>query len=238
MYNNKRILGIIPARSGSKGLLDKNIMELQGKPMMAYTIEAALETKVIDDVIVSTESARYAEIAKKYGAFVPFLRPESLAQDDSSTMDLLIYTINCLAELGMIYDYFIILQPTSPLRRAEDIVNSIELCFEKDADAVVSVCKAEHSPLWCNTLKEDLCLANFLSENTNKRRQDLGQYYRLNGAIYLSKVDTFLKRRTFYTERSYAYIMDKAFSVDIDDIMDFKFAEILINEQKNTYINQ
>ena len=228
MYNKKRFLAIIPARSGSKGLKDKNIKELNNKPMIAYTIEAAQKSKIFDDIIVSTDSQKYAEIAKKWGATVPFLRSPSLATDTSATNDVVLYTIQELKSLGFEYDYFMILQPTSPLRETADILGAVTLLFEKDANSVVSVCQAEHSPLYMNTIDESLSIDGFLSEGIKTRRQDLPNYYRLNGAIYLSKVDYFLKYKSFYQEKSFAYIMDKRNSVDVDDEVDFMIAERLM----------
>lgn len=228
MYNNKRFLAIITARSGSKGLKDKNIMDLNGKPMMAYTIEAAHRSGIFDDVIVSTDSQQYAQIAEDCGADVPFLRPDELATDQSSSTDVLLYTLDQLKQLGKEYDYFVLLQPTSPLRTSEDISNAVKLLFEKEGDSIVSVCEAEHSPLWCNTLTSDLSMKDFLNQATNKRRQDLGKFYRINGALYISKVTSFIENQTFYTEKAYAYIMHKFNSVDIDDIYDFKYVEFLL----------
>lgn len=231
MYNNKKILAIIPARSGSKGLKDKNIKELNGKPMIAYTIEAAIQSGLFDDVIVSTDSQVYAYTAMKFGASVPFLRPEDLSSDTATSSDMIIHTIGELNKLGKQYDYFMLLQPTSPLRTKDDIINSIELLFKKDANSVVSVCEAENSPLYMNTLDDNLSMDGFLSKDIKTRRQDLDKYYRLNGAIYICNVDYFLKYNDFYKEYSYAYIMDKERSIDIDDEFDFKFVGYLLNNK-------
>lgn len=225
MYNNKKFLAIIPARSGSKGLKDKNIKELNGKPMIAYTIEAAKASNIFEDIVVSTDSLKYAEIANKYGATVPFLRPEYLSTDTATTNDVIEYTIKEFQKIGKDFDYFILLQPTSPLRTSEDILGAVKLLHIKDANSVVSVCEAEHSPLYMNTLDESLSMEGFLSKDIKTRRQELPTYYRLNGAIYISKVDYFLKYKYFYGKNSYAYIMDKIRSIDIDDEFDFIMAE-------------
>ena len=232
MYNSKRFLAIIPARSGSKGLKDKNIKDLNGKPMIAYTIEAAINSGIFDDIVVSTDSQVYADIAIKFGAAVPFLRPDYLSTDEATTKDVIIYTLNKLDEFGYEYDYFIILQPTSPLRKSEDIISAVELLFEKGANSIVSVCESEYSPLYMNTIDESLSIDGFISKNISSRRQELPKYYRLNGAIYLSKVDYFLQHKDLYKEKSYAYIMDKESSIDIDDEFDFAIAESLIKLQK------
>jgi len=228
MYNGKKILAIIPARSGSKGLKDKNIMKLNGKPMIAYSIEAAINSGVVDEVVVSTDSEEYAKISEQYGAKVPFLRPSELSTDEATTTEVLVHAIEELEKNGNVYDYFILLQPTSPLRSKVDIKSAVEFCFQKEANSVVSVCAAEHSPLWTNTLDSDLSMSNFLTNNTNRRRQDLSKFYRLNGAIYLTKVNDFMKTKTFYGYKSYAYIMDKRSSIDVDDMLDFKFAEFIM----------
>lgn len=228
MFNNKRFLAIIPARSGSKGLKDKNIKELNGKPMIAYSIETAKNSSIFDDIIVSTDSQQYANISLEYEASVPFLRPEYLSTDTATTNDVVEYTIKELMKLRKEYDYFVILQPTSPLRKAEDILGAVKLLFEKNANSVVSVCEVEHTPLYMNTLDETLSMDNFLPKDVKSRRQELPKYYRLNGAIYLSKVDYFLKYKNLYKEKSYAYIMDKNRSIDVDDEFDFMIVESFV----------
>jgi CMP-N-acetylneuraminic acid synthetase len=228
MYNNKRFLAIIPARSGSKGLTDKNIKSLNGKPVLSYTIEVAKKSGIFDNIVVSTDSEEYADIAKKYGANIPFMRPPFLATDTSTTNEVLEYTITKLKEIEQEYDYFMLLQPTSPLRTVEDILESTKLLFTKNANTIVSVCEVDHSPLYTNVLNESLSLENFLSKDVITRRQDLQKYYRLNGSIYISQVNYFLKYKYFYGERSYAYIMDKKRSIDIDDEFDFLVAETIM----------
>lgn len=226
----RKIIAIIPARSGSKGIKDKNIKELNGKPLIAYTIEAALESNVFEDVIVSTDSEEYADISRRYGATVPFLRPKKLAEDISKTNDVIQDVILKLKAHGKEYDDFMLLQPTSPLRTKDDIIESVKIYKEKKVNALISVCKCEHSPLTTMKLNKELSLDGFLLNLSNNRRQDLAQYYRVNGAIYLMKVEYFLKYRYFYKEKSYAYIMNKRKSIDIDDIYDFEYAEFLIKK--------
>ena len=218
-------LAIIPARSGSKGLRDKNICPLYGKPLIHYTIEAALKTGLFSDVLVSTDSPAYREIAEAAGAVVPFLREKSLASDTAKTGDVIadiLQKCDCTA--------FALLQPTSPLRNERHILEAAEIFTQKDANAVVSVSEAEHSPLWCNTLGADLRMDQFLNRGGAAPRQQLETYYRLNGAIYLAKTDYFLAHRDFYHDHCYAYIMDKYSSVDIDDEFDFTFAEFLLQQ--------
>lgn len=223
-----RLIGIIPARSGSKGLIDKNIKTLIGKPLMAYTIETALKSEVFDKLIVSTDSQEYAEIARFYGAEVPFLRPKDLSGDEATTNDVIVDVIERLKECGEKFDSLMILQPTSPLRKIEDIVSSINLLNEKSANAVISLCEMDHSPLYAGFVPEDLRIDGFIKKKISSRRQDLPKYYHPNGAIYLAKVDYFMEYRDLYQDKCYAYIMDKRRSVDIDDQFDFEFAEFIL----------
>lgn len=221
-------LAIIPARSGSKGLKDKNIALLNGKPLMAYTIQAAISSELFENVIVSTDSKEYAEIAQKYGAEIPFLRDSETATDQASSWAVVKEVIEKMYARGMEFDTFALLQPTSPLRTAEDIKKAYKLFDEKKADSVISVCPVEHSPLWCNTLPEDGSMEHFLKNGIAERRQDSEIYYRLNGAIYISKVKNFMKEENIYNNRSVAMVMDSMKSIDIDSKVDFVIAEVLM----------
>lgn len=232
MYNNKRFLGIIPARSGSKGLPHKNIKLLNNKPMIAYTIEAAAKSKIFDEIIVSTDNEQYAKIAKQYGAHVPWLRPKELAADQTTTEEVIVHTINELKQQGEYFDYIMLLQPTSPLRDEYDIQGSVEMLFDKKANAIVGMCEVEHPISWVKELGEDKCLDNFFSLGP-RRRQEEGVFYRLNGAIYLTDIEYYVQYRNFYKKSCYAFIMSKHHSVDIDDIYDFKYAELLLNMNDN-----
>lgn len=219
-------IAIIPARSGSKGVRDKNIRDLCGKPLMAYTIEAALESGEFDEVMVSTDSEIYAEIARKYGANVPFLRSAKTASDTASSWDMVDEVLSGYAVLGKTFDTFCLLQPTSPLRTKEDIRGAYELFRTKAEFAVVSLCETEHSPLWCGQLPDDGEFIDFLPQETPKRRQAAGKYYRLNGAIYIVDTMRFKKEKFLYQKGSYAFIMKQEHSIDIDTEMDFKIAEV------------
>ena len=229
MYKNKKILAIIPARSGSKRLPNKNILNLAGKPLIAWTIEEAKKSKYIDKIVVSTDSEQIAEISTQYGAEIPFLRPAELAQDTTSSIDVIKY---CLENIKENFDYLMLLQPTSPLRTSEDIDNAINL-LDENTLAVVSVCETEHSPLWSNTLPEDLSMENFLRpEVKNKRSQDLPKYYRLNGAIYIAEINYFYRYNSFFGHKTKALIMKQEHSIDIDTKLDFLFSEIIIKQKK------
>lgn len=216
-------LAIIPARSGSKGVIDKNIRELNGKPLMGYSIEAAIKSGCFGEVMVSTDSKEYADIAVACGAKVPFLRSVENSSEYAASWEVVREVLNRYQEQGVRFDMAALLQPTSPLRTAEDIVGAYEIYKDKCASSVVSVCEMETSPLICNTLREDNSLEGFISQEIKgKRRQDLPRYYRLNGAIYMCRVDYNLDARfELYGRGSYAYIMDSQRSVDIDTEYDF-----------------
>ncbi len=230
MISGKRLLAIIPARGGSKRLPRKNILDLAGKPLIAWTIEAALESKYLDRIVVSTDSKEISSISKKYGADVPFMRPDELATDETTSIDVVLHQLDQLEECNDSYSYVILLQPTSPLRTAENIDESVELLKSRNSDAVISVCKVEHSPLWCNTIPADGSLLNFLDDSIlNKRSQDLNQYYRLNGAIYLCNIKLLKKEKNFFLKsNSIAYKMNEEQSIDIDSKNDFMCASMQI----------
>ena len=219
-------IAIIPARSGSKGLKDKNIKMLNGKPLLSYTIEAAVKSGQFEEVMVSTDSEEYAKIAKKYGASVPFLRSLDSSTDTASSWDVVEEVLEAYKSNGREFDTVCLLQPTSPLRDSNDIINAYARYEEKDAIAIVSVCEMEHSPQWSNTLNEEQELNGFIKRNNAIQRQAIEKYYRLNGAIYIVNTEEFCKDRFIYREGCYAYIMEQTKSVDIDTELDFKIAEV------------
>lgn len=235
MINNKSILAIIPARGGSKGVPRKNIKDLNGKPLIAYTIEEALKCKYIDKVIVSTEDEEIAEISEKFGAEVPFLRPKELSKDDTPTIDTIIHCINWLRKnIKYIPDYVCLLQCTSPLRKEEDIQGAIKKMVEKKADSVISLCESEQTPYWMKVIVDGK-LKYFLDEGRKyERRQDVLKTYITNGAIYIIKTQILLEKRTWYTEYTVPYIMDRISSIDIDTLDDFELAEFYIKKYDKT----
>ena len=225
-------IAIIPARSGSKGLKDKNIKLLNGKPLLAYSIEASIKSKCFDTVMVSTDSKKYADIAKKYGAEVPFLRSKKNSSDKSSSWDVVKEVLNAYKENGKEFDNFMLLQPTSPLRTQKDIKNAFKLQKENNANSIVSVCEEEHSPEESIKLKNNLYLSPIIkNRNNNRRRQDMDKYYRMNGSIYLCKTSYFNKYGEIYNKGCYAYKMNNINSVDIDTELDFVLAEYLLKKQ-------
>ena len=225
-------IAIIPARSGSKGLKDKNIKEICGKPLMAYSIEAAIASKKFDKVFVSTDSGEYARIAEEYGADASFLRTEANSNDTAGSWDVVREVISHFEEKREVFDNIMLLQPTSPLRTEQDIANAFRLMEEKKANAVLSVTEVEHSPLWSNTLGEDLCMDQFIDEKyLGMPRQMLPVYYRLNGAIYLIKREE-LDVQQMFRNKCFAYIMPNDRSIDIDSALDFRMAEFIFKEQR------
>ena len=226
-------IAIIPARSGSKGLPDKNIKLLNGKPLMAYTILAAINSNEFDEVMVSTDSPRYAQIAKEYGAKVPFFRSAETSSDSASSWDMVEEVLCKYRRLGKEFNSFCLLQPTSPLREANDIKAAYRLYREQAEFAVVSVCEAEHSPLWCGHLPDNNEFIDFIDPVAMRQRQVGGKFYRLNGAIYIVNIDKFKENKFLYQKGSYAYVMDQEKSIDIDNKWDFDLAEYCIKRLLN-----
>lgn len=224
MLNEKTFLAIIPARGGSKRLPRKNILNLAGKPLIAWTIEAALQSKYIDKVLVTSDDDEILKVSNNYGAST-IKRPMHLSQDNSTSFEAINHAIENTQE----FDYIVLLQPTSPLRTSRHIDEAIQLIFQKKSDAIISVTEMEYSPLWTNTLPENESMDDFLrEEDKNKRSQDLKMHYRLNGAIYISLTETLITTGSFFHKTGvYAYRMDNRSSIDIDNVMDFRFAEFL-----------
>jgi N-acylneuraminate cytidylyltransferase/CMP-N,N'-diacetyllegionaminic acid synthase len=229
------MLAIIPARGGSKGLPGKNILKLAGKPLICHTISAALKTKSITRVIVSTDDANIASMAEDCGAEVPFMRPDELASDNSLAIDSYLYTIDRLAtEDNIKIDSFIALLPTAPLRLANDIEGAIEVFKIKEADSVISVTDPEVPVEWYKRINKKGVLEDyFTNANTMKNRQEFNASYIPNGAIYIFNVDKLRSSRTYYMEKTYPYIMPRRRSVDIDEVIDIYWAEFLINKHQS-----
>ena len=226
MIKGKSVLAVIPARSGSKGLPNKNILELAGKPLIVWSIEAASESKYIDRLIISTDSKKIADVAKQYNCEVPFMRPSELSTDDANLNDVILHTLDMI---GDPYDIVIILQPTSPLRDSEDIDHALEFMRENNVPTVVSVCSSNKPLHWHLTLETDGKLKPLYSSKfffTN--RQELPPTYIPNGALFIAKTDYFRNTKTFYTDLTLAFIMPPERSVDIDNRIDFFTAEAII----------
>lgn len=234
MEHKMKNLAVIPARSGSKGLKHKNIKELDGIPLIGHSVLAARDSEMFSFVHLSTDSQKYAEIGQTYGADVSFLRDAALSSDHAGSWDVVRWVVEQFQKRGQSFDTVALLQPTSPLRTAGDIAAAYRLFEEKDANMVVSVCEMDHSPLWSNTLPEDLSMEKFEDPSLSDiPRQQLPVYYRMNGAVYIVKTDFLFSGKPIYGERSYAYIMDKKCSIDIDDELDFLLAETILSHRKN-----
>ena len=229
MYKDKTFLAIIPARGGSKRLPRKNVLTLNGKPLIVWSIEAGLQSKYIDKVVVTSDDEEILEISKKFRAET-IRRPDELASDTATTFDAIKHTVDNLKK----YDYVVLLQPTSPLRNEKHVDEAIELLETKKSDAIVSVCEMEHSPLWANILPNNKSMDNFMRDDIReKRSQDLDKYYRLNGAIYICKVDRLLQEKSIFIKNDiYAYEMGEDVSVDIDKRIDFDWAEFLMSREE------
>lgn len=229
MINDKKVLAVIPARGGSKGVLRKNIRNLAGKPLIAWTIEAANESKYIDRLIVSSEDSEILEIAKYLGCETPFVRPRHLAEDDTPGIDPVLHALNKLTG----YDIVVLLQPTSPLRRTEDIDGCIEKLIETSAPACVSVTEPEKSPYWMYTIKENDRMTPVIPQKEIiPRRQELPIVYALNGAVYVAKTDWINQTKSFITEETIAFRMPKNGSFDIDTEEDFFICDYLLRKTK------
>lgn len=230
MKNNKTFLAVIPARGGSKGLPGKNIRPLEGKPLIGWSVEAAKQSRYVDECIITTDSQEIADAASQYGAKVPFMRPDELSTDTAKMLDVLTHVYEWSKDQNTMYDYLVLLQPTSPFRTASHIDEAIDLLFAKQGQCVLGVTELEHSPLLSNTLPDDLNMNNFYGkELQNLNRQEMKQYFRLNGAIYVIEWDYLIKNRKWIGEGTYAYVMNRASSVDIDCLEDFLFAQALLD---------
>ena len=227
------ILGIIPARSGSKGIQNKNIYEFNSNPLMFWTFQAANQSKLLDMVIFSSDSKEYISIAKKNGIDAPFLRPDGISTDSTSSAEVVIHAIDWVEKnLNIVPTYILYLQPTSPLRTYKDIDNSILLAKKNNAHSVISVNRADKHPYFYKELNSEGKISHFAPlKNPTPRRQELEEYYVLNGAIFLVKTK-FIKQGDWYGKNSFAYIMSKERSIDIDSLDDIKLANYYINNNE------
>lgn len=231
MYNNKKILAIIPARGESKGIPNKNIIDLCGKPLINHSIEVALSCPYIDDVVISTDSKNIAAVGQNAGAWVPFLRPSALATDTSKTIDCMIYTIDELKKQDKIYDYVILLQPTQPIRLRKHLTEAIEKIIDENASSLVSVCSVTEHPILMRTIDSNGNLESLLHLNSTVRRQDFPDVYKVNGSIYINKLDDNFNQSTSLNDNLLPYIMSSKYSVDIDSVEDLNAATTLLKEE-------
>lgn len=221
-----RVLAIIPARGGSKGIPDKNIRLLGGKPLIAWTLEAAQDSKYIDRCIVSTDSERIADVAKDWGGDVPFLRPEHLARDDTPGMAPVFHAMDKFPE----YDIVVLLQPTSPFRLSRDIDDSIERYLSSDVQSVVSVSPVEKPVAWMYHIQASGMMKRVFEEMEILRRQDDSGTYVLNGAVYVSTAKNLREKESFLVGDVQAHIMPRSRSLDIDNPIDLEWGEMLLRQ--------
>lgn len=235
MKNDKKIIAIIPARGGSKEIPRKNIKPLVRKPLIAHTIEAALESKYLDMVIVSTEDEEIAKISKKYGAEVK-KRSKKLSTDTAKIIDVVLDLLNTLKTEKYQPEIIVLLQPTSPLRTVDDIDRAIETFLKNKCGSVISVCETEQSPYWDLKVRKKYLKPLLSWKYFKMRRQDLDKVYTLNGAIYVTTTERLVKYKSFYGKKILPYIMPKERSVDIDSELDFGIVNLMLklkNENKN-----
>lgn len=226
------ILAIIPARGGSKGVPRKNIRLLAGLPLIVHTILAARGSGGISRLILTTDSAEIADIARQYGVEVPFMRPAELAQDDTPGLLPLLHAVRWVMEHENYFpDYILELVPTSPLRTTADIDAAISLIIEKNADSVVSLTPAGQHPCWAKRVDEHGKIKPFIATGlAERRRQDLPPAYALHGAIKIARREMLLERASWYTDNTCAYVMPQERSLEIDTEWDFKLAGWVLRE--------
>ncbi len=240
MIGDKKILTLITARGGSKGVPGKNIKPLLGKPLISWTIEAAKKSKYVDAIVVSTDSEAIQKVSLEYGVRVPFLRPEELSHDTAKQEDAILHAMQWMENHGEHYDYIMVLVPTTPLRDAQEIDAVCEfLRNHRKAKQVFTVSECGHHPLRANILPSDYCLENFVAEDLKfKNRQELPKYYQLSGSVCLSDWAYFKEEKSFLGSMSYGHITDDCNGLDIDSLSDFFLAEVLMKERLKSNSSQ
>ena len=230
VFLDEKIIALIPARGGSKGVKKKNIRNLVDKPLIAYTIEAAQKSKYLDKVIVSTDCKEIAEVSMKYGAEVPFLRPAELAQDTTPTLDVVLHFIDFVNEYEK-WNTLVLLQPTQPLRTAEDIDNAIEQFYYMGKRSLVSVSEVNDHPILMRNMDQQGVVHKLLKKTSSIRRQDMEKVYRVNGAIYINDISE-ITTETSFNDNEIGFKMEKSHSIDIDEMVDFSIAEYYLERDR------
>lgn len=231
----KRYLGVIPARGGSKGIPKKNIKDMNGKPLIAYTIETAnkaIEVGVLNRCIVSTDSVEIAEVSRKYGADVPFMRPDYLSGDTIKSVDVILHTLSFLERQGEHFDAVVTLQPTSPMRTANDLVEGIRMFDENESDSLIAVYEdvKANGFNYYRMGENHEGIAEHKEHNTGIRRQEMKPMYVRNGALYISSIDLLKNRKLIIGDVPLLYVMPKERSIDVDSMMDFEYIELLMKK--------
>ena len=227
MKENTKILYLIPARGGSKGVVNKNIRLLAGKPLIYYAIKSALENANPKDICISTDSIAIKEVAEEFGVKVPFLRPIGLATDLSTTEDVILHALDYYKNAGVNYDFVVLLQPTSPFRRGEHIKQALNL-IDNQSDLIVSVKETDANPYYVLFEEDEKGILQKTCKGVFTRRQDCPKVFELNGAVYVIRTEKLLKVG-YQKLKMKKFLMEKKDSIDIDDEIDLKFAEILMN---------
>lgn len=238
MYKNKKILAVIPARGGSKGIPSKNIIEVGGRPLIQYTIDCAKNSKYIDRAIISTDSEEIKKVSIECGGDVPFMRPKELALDTSKTIDCIVHAVDSLKKMGETYDYVMIIQNTVPLRKYWHVDESIEKLINSEERSLVSVTEVEQHPILMRTINEDGTVKNLLPMSSTMRRQDFPKFYKVDGAIAIQKIDEDFNLNTSINDGKLAYIMDAKYSTDIDSYIDIKIIEYYLEKEKEEEIKE
>lgn len=232
MYKDKKILAVIPARGGSKGIPSKNIFNVGGQPLIKYTIDCAKNAKYLDRAVISTDSLEIKRVAEEYGGDVPFLRPTELASDTSKTIDCIVHAVEILKKMGEEYDYVMIIQNTVPLRKGWHVDESIEKIVDSNERSLVSVTEVEQHPILMRTLNEDGTLKNLLPMSSTMRRQDFPKFYKVDGAIAIQKIDEEFNLNTSINDGKLAYIMESKYSIAIDNYIDIKVIEYYLEKER------
>ncbi len=234
MIDGKSVIAIVPARGGSKGLPGKNTREICGRPLLAWSVRAGLKSRYVDEVIVSTDSEDIAQVALKAGAKVPFLRPSELAQDTSTSFDVIAHALDHYKKLGTQFSYITLLEPTSPMTTSEDVDQALEkLVRHKSATSIVGVCKTEsQNPAFLVKISETGLISGYQQTDMPVlRRQDIPDVYFFEGSLYISEIPFLLERKSFYHHRTLACKFPKWKSFEIDDIDDFTIVEALMKQK-------
>lgn len=239
MIAEKKVLALVPARSGSKGLPGKNIRPLMGKPLLAWPIEAALASRYVDRVILSTDSVQYAEIGKSFGVDVPFLRPAELASDTSASMDFILHAIDMLSAAGEHYDFLVLLEPTSPLTEACDIDNALQALLDAKGSLTaavgISAMETQHPAFAvCRDAMGRIEPYEGADFSNLPRRQDLKPVFALDGSFYISTISALREKKGFCHDQTMGIVTDRFKAVEVDDVIDFLLIEAILKHRQSS----
>lgn len=232
MINGLRVLAFVPARGGSKGLPRKNIIDLAGRPLIAWTLDAARQSRYIDRCVVSTDDSEIAKIARDHGGDVPFMRPAELAGDSAETFDALAHTLSLLPP----FDIVVTLQPTSPLRTTIDIDGALETLMQTGAPSCVTVTEPGKSPFWSYRIDAGQRLVPLMGAKYSRmQRQQLPDAFVLNGAVYATRTDWLMQNRGSLGDRTVAHVMPTERSIDIDNAVDLEIAKLVLGQRRGSH---